>query len=62
MRAAVVTQLNSPWEFQELPDPVAGPGQVVVRIHACGMCFSDVLVHCGHWPVQLPIVRVRLDD
>lgn len=56
MRAAVITQLNSPWEFKELADPVAGPGQVVVRIHACGMCFSDVLVHRGHWPVQLPIV------
>ncbi|MER6944260.1 alcohol dehydrogenase catalytic domain-containing protein [Nonomuraea sp. NPDC000554] len=56
MRAAVITRLNSPWEFQELADPVAGPGQVVVRIRACGMCFSDVLVHRGHWPVQLPIV------
>ncbi|MFI6595788.1 alcohol dehydrogenase catalytic domain-containing protein [Nonomuraea sp. NPDC050536] len=56
MRAAVITRLNSPWEFQQVADPVAGPGQVVVRIHACGMCFSDVLVHRGHWPVQLPIV------
>ncbi|WP_371785591.1 alcohol dehydrogenase catalytic domain-containing protein [Streptosporangium subroseum] len=56
MRAAVITRLNSPWEIQDIADPVAGPGQVVVRIHACGMCYSDVLVHRGHWPVQLPIV------
>ncbi|GAA1685084.1 alcohol dehydrogenase catalytic domain-containing protein [Nonomuraea maheshkhaliensis] len=56
MRAAVITRLNAPWEFQDLPDPAPGPAQVVVRIQACGMCFSDVLVHRGHWPVQLPIV------
>ncbi|NUR83478.1 MAG: alcohol dehydrogenase catalytic domain-containing protein [Nonomuraea sp.] len=56
MRAAVITRLDSPWEFQQVADPVPGPGQVVVRIRACGMCFSDVLVHHGHWPVELPIV------
>ena len=56
MRASVITGTNRPWEFQELPDPVAGPGQVVIRMHASGMCFSDVLVHRGQWPVQLPIV------
>lgn len=56
MRAAMITQLNSPWEFKQVADPVPGPGQVLVRIHACGMCFSDVLVHRGLWPVQLPIV------
>lgn len=56
MRAAVITEVNAPWEFQELPDPVAGPGQVVVRMQASGMCFSDVLVHRGLWPVRLPVV------
>jgi len=56
VRAAVITEVNRPWEFQEIPQPVAGPGQVVIRIHACGMCFSDVLVHQGLWPVPLPIV------
>jgi D-arabinose 1-dehydrogenase-like Zn-dependent alcohol dehydrogenase len=56
MRAAVITQLNAPWEFQDIDTPVPGPGQVLVRMHACGMCFSDVLVHRGQWPVKLPIV------
>jgi len=30
--------------LQEVADPVAGPGQAVVRIHACGVNFPDVLV------------------
>ena len=56
MHAPVITELNQPWEFQQVPDPAPGPGQVVIRMHACGMCFSDVLVHRGQWPVKLPIV------
>ena len=27
---------------EELPDPVAGPGEVVCRVLACGVCGSDV--------------------
>lgn len=56
MRAAVITELNAPWEFQDINTPEPGPGQVLVRMHACGMCFSDVLVHRGQWPVKLPLV------
>ena len=28
----------------ELPDPVAGPGEVVVAVKACGVNFPDVLI------------------
>lgn len=56
MRAAVITRVDSPWELRDVPDPTPGPGQVVLRVHASGMCFSDVLVHHGRWPVPLPIV------
>jgi len=28
--------------IEELPDPVAGPGEVVIRVLACGVCGSDV--------------------
>ncbi len=56
MRAAVLTKTNAPWEIKEVEEPRPGPGQVLVRVHASGMCWSDVLAHRGHWPVQLPIV------
>jgi NADPH:quinone reductase-like Zn-dependent oxidoreductase len=31
-------------ELTELPDPVAGPGQVVVRVKACAINYPDVLI------------------
>jgi threonine dehydrogenase-like Zn-dependent dehydrogenase len=31
----------------DTPDPVAGPGEVVLRIHATGLCNSDVRVYLG---------------
>jgi len=38
MRAAVITKINQPWELKTLPDPHPQPGQVVIKIHASGMC------------------------
>lgn len=42
MKAVVMTGANRPWEVQEVPVPVAGPGQVLVKVHASGMCYTDV--------------------
>ena len=41
MRAARSLSLHET-RVEELPDPVAGPGEVVCRIEACGVCGSDV--------------------
>jgi alcohol dehydrogenase/propanol-preferring alcohol dehydrogenase len=40
---------------KEFPDP--GPGQVRIRVQACGVCHSDSLTKLGHWPgLQYPRV------
>jgi D-arabinose 1-dehydrogenase-like Zn-dependent alcohol dehydrogenase len=40
---------------REIPEP--GPGQVRIRVRACGICHSDVLVKDGLWPgIQYPRV------
>lgn len=40
---------------REFPDP--GPGQVRIRVHACGVCHSDSLTKEGQWPgIQFPRV------
>lgn len=42
MKAWQFTDTNEPLTQADLPDPVAGPGQVVVRMRAAGICHSDV--------------------
>ncbi|MEU6578904.1 alcohol dehydrogenase catalytic domain-containing protein [Streptomyces sp. NPDC046805] len=48
MKAVVMTGANQPWEVQEVPTPVAEPGQVLVKVHASGMCFTDVWATQGY--------------
>ena len=43
--------------LEELPDPVAGPGDLVLRVLACGTCGTDVKVYrFGHAHISLPRV------
>src|ERR1700746_3281729 len=46
-----------PPEFQEVPEPHAGPGQVVVRVAGSGLCHTDFTVisrDLGHWGAERP--------
>jgi propanol-preferring alcohol dehydrogenase len=52
MRAAVVTSFDAPLEIQERPVPEPGPGQVLVRIEASGLCHTDIHAAHGDWPVK----------
>ena len=56
MRAAVITKYNADWEFKTLPDPRPSAGQVAIKIHASGMCGTDLHVHHGAFGLPLPIV------
>ena len=56
MRAVAV---SSPGKLESLERdiPRPGPGQVRVRVEACGICHSDVLTVQGIWPgIELPRV------
>lgn len=56
MRAAILTKFDAPITLRDLPMPEPGPGQVRIRMHASGVCGTDIHVWHGHFPVQLPIV------
>ena len=56
MRAAVIETFNQPWQVRELPDPKPGPGQVVIKVHASGMCYTDIHAHHGMFPLKPPFV------
>jgi len=50
MHAMVLKQPRTALEWLELPDPVPGPGEVRVRIAACGVCRTDLHVVDGELP------------
>jgi propanol-preferring alcohol dehydrogenase len=52
MKAAVVRDFTQPLSVEEVPDPVAGEEQVLVRIEACGLCHTDIHAAHGEWPVK----------
>jgi D-arabinose 1-dehydrogenase-like Zn-dependent alcohol dehydrogenase len=49
-RAFQITAANGPFELvqREYPDP--GPGLVRIRVHACGVCHSDIVTKFGLLP------------
>lgn len=50
MRAVQVSKPGGPLELVERPIPEPGPGQVRIKVQACGICHSDALVKDGHLP------------
>lgn len=47
MRAMQVTELGQPLSLKDVPKPSAAPGQVVVKVHTCGLNFGDLLIIKG---------------
>src|ERR1700690_765457 len=56
MRAVQVSRPGGPFELVERPVPTPGAGMVLVKVEACGVCHSDVLVKEGHMPIPYPRV------
>ncbi|MCC6224519.1 MAG: zinc-dependent alcohol dehydrogenase family protein [Thermoleophilia bacterium] len=57
MRAMVLTAPGLPLRAVELAVPEPGPGQVLVRVGACGVCRTDLHVVDGELPEpKLPLV------
>ncbi len=57
MYAMVLKKLRSPLEWTELPDPQPGPGEIRIRVGACGVCRTDLHVVDGELPhPQVPII------
>ena len=50
MRAMVMKQAGGELELEEREIPTPGRGEAVVRVHACGVCHSDVFAKEGGFP------------
>jgi alcohol dehydrogenase len=55
MRAAVVTAADAPWTVRDVAAPEPGPDQVVIKIHASGLCYTDVHQALGHFGMPYPM-------
>ncbi|HEX4340529.1 MAG TPA: alcohol dehydrogenase [Polyangiaceae bacterium] len=57
MRAVQATKANSPFQIVELEVRDPGPGEVRVKVEACGVCHSDAVTRGGQYPgLSLPRV------
>jgi propanol-preferring alcohol dehydrogenase len=57
MHAMVLKQVGQPLEWTELPDRQPGPGELRVKVGACGVCRTDLHVVDGELPhPQVPII------
>ena len=54
MQAAVVPAVSSAWQVKDVPQPQPGPNQVLVKMHASGICYTDVHQTLGHLPGPFP--------
>jgi len=52
--AAVVSAVNSAWQVTDVPQPQPGANQVLVKMHASGICYTDVHLTLGHFPGPFP--------
>jgi D-arabinose 1-dehydrogenase-like Zn-dependent alcohol dehydrogenase len=50
MQAAQTSNAGGDWELVNRDIPEPGVGQVRVKVGACGICHSDVIVKEGAWP------------
>lgn len=57
MRAMVLTEYNRPLRLEEKEVPVPGPGEVLVKVVACGLCGTDLKISSGALPgTRIPLV------
>ncbi len=57
MKAAIVKEPKSPIVLEDRPIPEPKSGEVLIRVHACGVCHSDLMVQQGLFPfAKYPMV------
>ena len=52
MKAAVARAFGPPLAIEEVAVPRPGPGELLVKIEACGVCHTDLHAVEGDWPVK----------
>jgi NADPH:quinone reductase len=61
MRAIVMTEHGAPevLAIRELPDPVPGEGDVLIRVRAFGLNHADTYMRSGVWSFGIPVLGIE---
>lgn len=61
MRAMVITKPGGPevLQIQEVPDPVPGDGEVLIRVRAFGINHAETHMRKGEWPEATPVSGIE---
>lgn len=57
MRAAVVPNIRGKWQVKDVPTPKPGVNQVLIKIKASGLCYTDVHITEGELPIPIQFPR-----
>jgi propanol-preferring alcohol dehydrogenase len=55
MRAARVHAFGRPLSIEEVPIPAPGPGEVLIKVVATGVCHTDLHAANGDWAGRPPL-------
>jgi propanol-preferring alcohol dehydrogenase len=58
LKAAVLHSFAEPLRIEEIPTPAPGPGEVLIKVAACGVCHSDLHLAMGEWDLLKPITKL----
>ncbi len=56
MKAMVLKGANAAFELTDVPDPVAGPGEAVARVIACGSGLTIQHIKAGRIAAKFPAI------
>jgi len=57
MRAMVLEEANTPLTMQDLPVPIPGKGEVLIKVKACSVCRTDLHIYAGELKApKLPLI------
>jgi len=48
VKAMVLREFGKRMDLEELPDPEPLPGEAIIRVKACGVCYTDIKVFQGN--------------
>jgi len=55
-KAVVLEKPGAPWAIKEVPLEHPKQGEVLIKVHACGVCHSDSGLQEGHMgPLYVPV-------